>query len=146
VFGAVLGLLYLLGGESVQFSGSEGSVLLVQEHADDGALTLVGLVAVKLLATGWSVTSGYRGGLVFPVVFMGVAMSLVVGELAGGLAGPGAMIGAIGGILTAMTSPVIAAVMVLALLPYELVWVALAGAAGAMLGAKVLVRPPPSSS
>jgi H+/Cl- antiporter ClcA len=100
LLGAVLGLLYLVGGQSVQFSGSEGSVLLVREHADDGALTLAGIAAVKLLATGWSVTSGYRGGLVFPSVFMGVAMSVVLGEVASGLAGPGAMIGCIGGILT----------------------------------------------
>lgn len=139
LFGAVLGVLYLLGGESVQFSGSAGVGILLRESADEGSLALAGLVAVKLLATGWSITIGYRGGLVFPAVYAGVAMSLLVGSVAGGLAGPGATVGSIGGILTAMTSPVLAVVMVLALTPVELIGLALAGTAGAV-GAEKLRR------
>jgi H+/Cl- antiporter ClcA len=128
LFGAGLGLLYVLGGESVQFSGSEGTTALLHEHAGDGTLALLGLAAVKLLATGWCLACGYRGGPVFPSIYVGVAISLALGSWAE----PGATIGAIVGILTALTNPFFGAVAVLALLPPKLCLVGLAGAAGAV--------------
>jgi H+/Cl- antiporter ClcA len=137
LFGAGLGLLYLIGGETVQFSGSSGSATLLRDHTDDGAPALAGLAAVKLLAAGWSLACGYRGGPVFPAVYAGVAVSLALGDLAG----PGATIGAVGGILTAMTSPAVGAIMLLALLPLKLAGIGLAGAAGAAV-ARRLITPP----
>jgi H+/Cl- antiporter ClcA len=145
LFGAVLGGLYLLGGESVQFSGSAGSRILFSEHAHDGALALAGIVAVKLVATAWSLGSGYRGGPIFPAVFIGVGMSLILGAIAADLGGPGATIGSVAGILTAMTSPVVAGVMLLALLPAELIGIALVGALGAVIGSKAAARLMPAS-
>jgi H+/Cl- antiporter ClcA len=145
VFGAVLGVLYLVGGQSVQFSGSEGSAILVERAGDDGALALLGILVVKLLAAAWSLAAGYRGGLVFPSVFLGLALSLLIGELAGGLGGPGATIGAIGGILVEMTLPVVGVVMLLALLPLKLLGLGVAGAAGAVLGRRLFDRVVPGA-
>ena len=49
LFGAGLGVLYLIGGESVQFSGREGTPMLLQDYSDESALVLLGLIGVKLL-------------------------------------------------------------------------------------------------
>ena len=56
-FGAVLGGLYLAGGRSVQFSGSEGAAVLLSGEHHYGTWALAGLALVKLLATGWSISS-----------------------------------------------------------------------------------------
>jgi H+/Cl- antiporter ClcA len=135
LFGAGLGVLYLAGGQSVEFSGSAGTTLLAQTHADDGALVLLGLAAVKLLATGWCLACGYRGGPVFPSVYVGVAISLSLGSLAG----PGATLGAVTGILTALTSPVLGAVMAFSLISVKLCGLALAGTAGAAATSRMLI-------
>jgi H+/Cl- antiporter ClcA len=133
LFGAVIGLLYLVGGESVEFSGSEGTNMLLHEHAQDSAAVLAGLFLVKVLVTGWSLSAGYRGGLVFPSIYAGVAMSLLVVSLFSGLAGPGAPIGAVAGIIAAMTNPAGAIILTAALLPLKLLGLAVVGAIGAVV-------------
>ena len=140
VFGAVLGALYLAGGESVQFSGAEGAGLLVAHDPPYGAWALAGIVAVKLLATSWSASAGYRGGLVFPSVFAGVAVSLLVADVLPGVAGPGVLLGAVAGLLVEMTAPVLGAILLLALLPSALLPLGLAGALGAIAGRALLSR------
>ncbi len=132
LFGAGLGVFYLIGGESLQFTGSEGIGILLDSHY--GTLALAGLAGLKLLATGWCLACGYRGGPVFPSVYVGVAISLALGSIGG----PGATIGAVAGILTALTAPVVGAVMVLSMLPLKLVGVGLVGAAGAIAARRVL--------
>ena len=140
IFGAVLGALYLVGGRSVQFSGSEGAKLLLSGELHYGTWALAGIVLVKLLATSWSLAAGYRGGLVFPAVFAGVAVSLFeVGALPD-LAGPGVLLGSVAGLLVEMTSPALGVVMLLALLPAKLLPLGLAGAAGAMAGRYAVAR------
>jgi H+/Cl- antiporter ClcA len=140
VFGAGLGVLYLIGGETVQFSGGEGSAMLIARADEYGAWALAGIALVKLLATGWSLACGYRGGLVFPSVFAGVAVSLCVAAFAPSLAGPGIMIGAIIGLLVEMTAPILGIVVLLALVPLKLVPLGLAGAGGAILGRRLVDR------
>jgi H+/Cl- antiporter ClcA len=144
VFGAVLGALYLIGGQTVQFSGSEGSGMLLSGEVHYGSWALVGLALVKLAATSWSITAGYRGGLVFPSVFAGVAVSLFAAEAVPDLAGPGVLLGSVAGLLVEMTAPVLGVVMLLALLPAKLLPLGLAGAAGAVAGryAVTRLRPP----
>jgi H+/Cl- antiporter ClcA len=140
VFGAVLGALYLVGGESVQFSGAEGAGLLAGHEPPYGAWALAGIVVVKLLATSWSASTGYRGGLVFPSVYAGVAVSLLVADVVPGLAGPGVLLGSVAGLLVEMTAPVLGAILLLALLPGPLLPLGLAGAAGAIAGRALLGR------
>lgn len=121
VFGLGLGALYLLGGPTIQFSGSIGSGLLVSEAAQYGALALVGLVVTKVLATAWSKGTSYRGGLVFPSIYVGVALGLLAGSLFSGLSGAGALVGGISGMMTAAVgSPAIAGVFLISVLPVRL--------------------------
>jgi H+/Cl- antiporter ClcA len=138
LFGAVVGLLYLVGGESVEFSGSEGTNMLLHEHAQDSVAVLAGLFLVKVLVTGWSLSAGYRGGLVFPSIYAGVAMSLLVVSLFSGLAGPGAAVGSVAGLMAAMTNPAGAIILTAALLPLKLLGLAVVGAIGAVVAQRAV--------
>lgn len=139
-FGVVLGTLYWIGGESVQFSGQEGTHLLYDDRAQYGTAALLGLVLVKLVATGWSISAGYRGGPAFPSVYMGVALSLAVTTAIPGLSESGVMVGAIAGILAEMTTPGVAVLMLLSIMPPALLPIGLVGALGAVLGRRALER------
>jgi H+/Cl- antiporter ClcA len=145
IFGTVLGVLYLVGGQTVQFSGREGSTMLLSGEVHYSAVALTGVALVKLMSTSWSITAGYRGGLVFPSVFAGVAMSLVAAEAVPDIAGPGVLLGSIAGLLVEMTAPFLGVVMLLALLPGKLLPLGLAGAAGAVAGRRVVDRLRPDS-
>ena len=142
IIGAILGGLYLLGGQTVQFSGSEGLKLLAQNVTAYSGLALLGFVAVKLLATPWSLTGGYRGGLVFPSVYTGVALSLAIsnGFHLSKLAEAGTTIGATTGILISMTNPLLGIVLSLSLFPLDLLPVVAGGVAGALVGHKLSSR------
>jgi H+/Cl- antiporter ClcA len=140
VFGGVLGALYWIGGESVQFSGKEGTHLLYDDRAHHGAAALLGFLLVKLLATAWSISAGYRGGVAFPSVYAGVALSLAVTTALPGISETGAMIGAIAGILAEMTTPAVAFIMLLSLMPTNLLPIGIVGAIGAVVGRRALER------
>lgn len=119
--GLALGFLYYAGSPVVEFSGKVGSELLIENYAQFTAVTLIGLILIKLMATAWSAGTGYKGGLVFPSVFIGVAIGLLFTQVFPEFGGTGAVIGAISGMLTAvMGSPVMAAVFLIAALPVSL--------------------------
>jgi H+/Cl- antiporter ClcA len=124
----------------VQFSGSEGSVMLLSGQVHYGAWALAGIALVKLAATAWSLTAGYRGGLAFPSVFAGVAVRLLVAGALPDLAGPGVLLASVAGLFVEMTSPMLGVVMLLALLPAKLLPLGIAGAAGAV-AARLAVTP-----
>ena len=138
IFGGILGILYLIGGPSIQFSGKEGTEMLLQNSFSIGILILV--VITKLIATSWSLPAGYRGGLVFPTIFMAVAMSMVLTQIDPILGGPGITIGATAGMMTAMLSPVMGFILVLSMIPLNFILVAIAGLGGAIIGTKLTSR------
>lgn len=140
LFGAVIGILYWIGGESVQFSGQAGTQQLYDDRAQYGVAALLGLLLVKLLATGWSISAGYRGGPAFPSVYMGVALSLAITTAIPDVSETGVMVGAIAGILAEMTTPGVAVIMLLSLMPANLLPIGLVGAIGAVGGRRVLER------
>jgi H+/Cl- antiporter ClcA len=140
LFGAVLGALYWIGGESVQFSGKEGAHMLYDDRTSYGVAALLGLLLVKLLATGWSISAGYRGGPAFPSVYAGVALSLAVTAAIPGISEAGTMVGAIAGILAEMTTPGVAFLMLLSLMPTNLLPIGIVGALGAVGGRRALER------
>ncbi|GIG70180.1 ion channel protein [Phytomonospora endophytica] len=77
VGGAVLGLLGMWGGQLTLFKGLEEMKELA---ADPGAHTIGGLaviIVVKLIALVIAASSAFRGGRIFPVVFIGVALGLL---------------------------------------------------------------------
>jgi H+/Cl- antiporter ClcA len=82
---AVLAILFGLTGQSVDavlFSGSGALVPLV----DQAATLSLGTLALLLLLKGiaWSISMGsFRGGPVFPAIFMGTVGGLLAGHLPG---------------------------------------------------------------
>ena len=141
VFGLGIGVLYLIGGQSVQFSGSIGSKLLLEQAPTLGLFALFGLLAVKLLVTAWSLATGYRGGLVFPTIYMGIAIAFILSQLTGAT-DPGVLIGAVAGVFGALTGPVVAFIFIASILPPNGgIWlVAICGIVGAWLGQRMLQR------
>lgn len=70
IAGSGLSLLYLLGGSLVQFTGNDSVIPMFRQASDLGFLGLVWLFIIKIGAIGWSKASGYRGGLIFPTIFV----------------------------------------------------------------------------
>lgn len=71
VAGSGLALLYLLGGTLVQFTGNQSIVPLLDQAPTLGFVGLMWIFIVKVLVIAWSKSMGYRGGLVFPMIFVG---------------------------------------------------------------------------
>ena len=118
--GLILGILYLLGGPDVRFSGSIGIGLLTTHAADFTIAGLVGLIVLKLIVTAFSKAAGYRGGLVFPSVFIGITVGLLALKLFPEWGAVGAILGAIAGVLSAVTEqPLVAGLFVVAILPFQ---------------------------
>ncbi len=142
IFGGVLGVFYLLGGQTIQFSGSEGLKLISENPAQYTFIALVGMIVFKLLATAWSTTSGYRGGLVFPSIYMGVVLSLSLSTAfsLSGSSEAGMVIGSITGMLMGMTNPILGIVLTFALFPIELAALVVGAAIGSIIAMKLIQR------
>ena len=76
--GAVLGLLGAIGGPITLFKGLQQMQQLTTDAANYTALGLAAIGGIKLLALVVAGTSGFRGGRIFPSVFVGVAFGLAV--------------------------------------------------------------------
>ncbi len=76
--GVVLGVLGAIGGPLTLFKGSEQSFELVQQRADLSTWNLVLIFAIKLVALVVAAAAGFRGGRIFPAVFIGVAAGVTV--------------------------------------------------------------------
>ncbi|HVX48083.1 MAG TPA: chloride channel protein [Candidatus Saccharimonadales bacterium] len=67
---AGLSALYLLGGTLVEFTGNKSIVPMLKQAASLGVAGLLWITVVKIVAISWSKAMGYRGGLIFPTVFV----------------------------------------------------------------------------
>jgi H+/Cl- antiporter ClcA len=72
--GALLGLLGVLGGSLTLFKGLEQSGELLANLDTFGVPALLGILFVKMAALIVSASAGFRGGRIFPAVFIGVAL------------------------------------------------------------------------
>jgi H+/Cl- antiporter ClcA len=79
--GIVLGLLGAIGGELTLFKGLAQAGELLADVDGWGAGTLVLLAVVKLAALLVAAASGFRGGRIFPAVFIGVTLGLLAHDL-----------------------------------------------------------------
>ncbi|MDH6123367.1 ion channel protein [Kitasatospora sp. GP82] len=79
--GLALGVLGALGGEPTLFKGLDQLKELALGYGDHGFWALLGMTVVKLLAMLIAAGSGFRGGRIFPVVFVGVALGFAVSAL-----------------------------------------------------------------
>lgn len=77
--GVLLGLLGILGGPVTLFKGLTQMRDLLTADLAAGALVVV--VLVKLAALLISATAGFRGGRIFPAVFIGVAVGALASSL-----------------------------------------------------------------
>lgn len=71
-----LSIIYLLGGSLIEFTGNESIKPFIAQSASLGVLGVLWIIATKIMAISWSKTMGYRGGMIFPSVF--VASGLVI--------------------------------------------------------------------
>jgi H+/Cl- antiporter ClcA len=103
VGGVMLGLLGALGGPITLFKGLEQ---MKELSASAGTYTAAGLAAIgaiKLVALVVAATSGFRGGRIFPAVFVGVAFGLAVDSAFPAIPQALAVAASIAGMLVAVT-------------------------------------------
>ncbi|MDK0520299.1 ion channel protein [Streptomyces sp. ML-6] len=74
--GLLLGLLGALGGRLTLFKGLDEMKVLAADPTGWSAGEFAGMAAVKTAALLIAATCGFRGGRIFPAVFMGVALGL----------------------------------------------------------------------
>lgn len=70
IAGVGLSLIYLVGGPLTQFTGNESIIPLSEQASSLGLFGILWVLIAKVLAIGWSKAFGYRGGLVFPSLFV----------------------------------------------------------------------------
>ncbi len=81
VGGLVLGLLGALGGQLTLFKGLEEVKVLAADRSGWSSGQFALMTVVKLAALTIAATSGFRGGRIFPSIFVGVALGLGVSAL-----------------------------------------------------------------
>ncbi|MEU7023377.1 ion channel protein [Streptomyces sp. NPDC046203] len=137
--GLVLGLLGVLGGHLTLFKGLAETRELVASSTSYGWGELLGLAVVKSAALLVAAAAGFRGGRVFPMVFIGAAFGLAAQAVVPAIHPAVAVSSAVLGVLLATTrqgwvslfvaavvaaSPAILALLCLASLP---AWLAVTG-------------------
>ncbi|MFE7414080.1 ion channel protein [Streptomyces laurentii] len=137
--GLLLGLLGVLGGQLTLFKGLAETRELVTSADSHDAGELLRLAVVKAVALLVAAAAGFRGGRVFPVVFVGAAFGLLAPALVPGVHPTVAVSSAVLGVVLATTrqgwvslfiaaavaaSPAILALLCLASLP---AWLAVTG-------------------
>ena len=79
--GAVLGVLGAIGGPITLFKGLAQMGELVSGRAEFSGWQLLGIVAVKVVALVVAASAGFRGGRIFPAVFIGAAVGVLANAL-----------------------------------------------------------------
>ncbi|MFD6175995.1 MULTISPECIES: ion channel protein [unclassified Isoptericola] len=83
--GLVLGVLGAIGGPLTLFKGLDEMKELTADAADYGTWALLGIAVVKVAALVVASSAGFRGGRIFPAVFVGVAVALFLHSAVPGL-------------------------------------------------------------
>lgn len=100
----------------VLFSGETGSATVVEQAGSWGAATLVLLLVMKALAYAVSLGSLFRGGPVFPSLFLGVAMGMLLAQVVPGLGTTPAVVACMAAAAAAMLRLPLSAVLLSVLL------------------------------
>jgi H+/Cl- antiporter ClcA len=117
--GAVLGALGVIS-PLILFSGEAGTSQLIEQAAQFGVVTLFLLAMGKLLATSVLLTTGWKGGYIFPLMFSSVALGLVASHLFPMIPVAVAVAATIAGCLVAaLRAPLFAALFAIVLVQVE---------------------------
>lgn len=139
--GLVLGLCGAVDHLTL-FSGHHETQQVLDDLAGYGALALLGLAVLKLLATLACLATGWSGGEIFPAVMVGAALGLTVAATADLTAAAGCLAaGVTGAAGVAMRRPVAALLILLLFLPAGSWAAAALGAAGAALALRLTEHP-----
>lgn len=79
--GIGIGLIALIAGEETLFSGEHELEVLLDDPEAYGASALVLILGGKILAFAISLETGFRGGRIFPVVFIGSTVGFITTDL-----------------------------------------------------------------
>lgn len=80
VAAAGLSIIYIVGGPLIEFTGNESIQPLIVESSALGIVGLLLIIVTKIGAIAWSKAIGYRGGLIFPSLFVISGMVLLVDQ------------------------------------------------------------------
>jgi len=100
--GVVLGILGVIGGPVTLFKGLTQMGELIHNRADYSAVQLLVIVLVKVAALLVAASAGFRGGRVFPAVFIGAAIGLLASALVPGIPLPVAVASGVLGMTVAV--------------------------------------------
>ena len=101
--GVVLGLVGAIGGPITLFKGLQQMGELVQNRADYSPGQLALIAVVKFVALLVAASAGFRGGRVFPSVFIGAALGTLAAALVPGIPLQVAVASAVLGMTLAVT-------------------------------------------
>ncbi|SDZ33078.1 ion channel protein [Herbiconiux ginsengi] len=83
--GIVLGVLGAIGGPITLFKGLQQTAELATNRADYTVEALIVIVLVKVVALTVAAAAGFRGGRIFPSVFIGAAVGVLANALVPGI-------------------------------------------------------------
>ena len=83
--GMLLGVLGIIGGPITLFKGLEQTAELLEHPGDYTPQELALFAAVKIVALLVAASAGFRGGRIFPAVFVGTAFGLLAFSLFPGI-------------------------------------------------------------
>lgn len=73
-----LAILFLIGGPLVEFTGNKSIMPMFDEAAKLGLSGLLWILVIKIAAISWSKAIGYRGGMIFPTIFLASVVVAIV--------------------------------------------------------------------
>jgi H+/Cl- antiporter ClcA len=76
--GIGIGLVALVAGEETLFSGEHELELLLNDAGAKSVATLALIIAGKVVANSLSMATGFRGGKIFPTVFIGGTLGIAI--------------------------------------------------------------------
>ena len=119
----------------VLFSGEDQTAELIHNAAEIGAVMLIVLALAKLLVTCFILAAGWKGGYLFPILFVGVALGLATHLLFPAIPVAVAVAATLGGaVVGTLRSPLFAIMFTLVLVQIETApVVAIAVVTGALL-------------
>ncbi|MGA1836188.1 ion channel protein [Herbiconiux sp. 11R-BC] len=101
--GVILGVLGAIGGPITLFKGLSQMAQLVGERDQLTVGTLALIVAVKVVALVISAAAGFRGGRIFPAVFIGAAVGVLANAVLPGIPLPVAVAAGVLGMTLAIS-------------------------------------------